>query len=473
MKIRATRENLFLMFIFGVIILALLCSGDIELFPVFTLGVSCAGFLFGKMAVGNSLSFSMLTVPATFMFAYFVVLGVPSIFMFEQMSHPIRYDFILAIHSVLFLFPLGVYLCDVFYPRSEQIIDKFFATELEDIPGKDEFVGLIPLAVISSVGIVALYFCYSQYVPLWEMIKQYPTPVEAVTLRFASNDSPLVVQFLFEFLRRMLLPTCVLFAYFRSQLPGGRWRRTYWFLLAYTISVSLLTLDRAPVFALVVMLVLGRALARNWSLRSAITSVHAVKWVPILGVLGGFISILQYQSDILWDTFIYNAWYVLSHRIFIDPSYMAGHYGFERFDDYDQLLRGRDIRLFSFFGGTYVDSVNGFGDKRNTVAPVSFVGDLWRNWGWGGVILGVIALGILIQFIQLRLCRRKNPMSMSLFVILILATLYMIPGGAFGVMTTASFLSILAITMFNSSPKPSKSIPLAGDSCGHIEKLQV
>lgn len=459
MKIRPTRENLFLVLLFAAVIVTLIAIGSVEWFPIGAFAIAALGFLIGKNLVGRSLSFSHLTVPATFMFAYFLMMVLPSIYTFGEMDHPIRYTYLMAVQSVLITFPLGVYICDFFYPRPGETIVRFFDGRPGHSHDGDRYAGVVRVGIVVSIPIVVVFFMYSKYVPLWEMIKQYPTPVDAVALRFASNDSPLVVQFLFEILRRMILPVCTLFALFRSELPGGRWRRMYWALVLYTLGVSMLTLDRAPIFALIVMLVLGRALARNWSLRSAVTSVHAWKWIPLLGVLGGFISILQYQSDILWDTFIYNAWYVLSHRIFVDPSYMAAHYGFERFDDRGQLLHGRDVRLFSLFGGNYVDSVNGIGDPRNTVAPVTFVGDLWRNWGWSGVILGTIVMGAAIQFIQLRLIQRKNPMSMSLQVILILTAFYLIPGGALGIMTTAIMMLILAFTFVAPGSGPERGSP--------------
>lgn len=448
MKVELTRENLFCAWIFSATVAVLLLLGDIGCFPMTAFMAAFLGFFFLKIHGGRSMSFSYLAAPSVFILAYIAMMVFPALFVFEEMHHPIRYTYLMAVLSVLISFPIGVRIANAFNGHPGQILIQFFESNPANVARDTQFLTLFKLGVLSSVPILLVFFRYSTHVQLWEVIKQYPTPVEKVALRFSANELPLAVQFSYEILRRMILPWCVLYAFFRSRPRVGRWIIIYRSLFVYALIVCTLSLDRAPVFGLIAMLIMARALANNWSIMALATSFKTLIWIGVLGAAGGLISILQYQSAILWETFTYNFRYVLWYRTILDPAFMAAYYSFTVFDNPSEFLFGRDIRLFSIFGFKYVDSLYGIGDLRNTVAPVTFVGDLWRNWGWIGVVLGTIILGMVLQSLQLRLCERAGPASLSLQVILLINSVYLIHGNALGVMSTCIFIMIFIATFF-------------------------
>jgi len=451
-------ENVGFLAFCALVTCVLLFRDRTEPFVLVVLPLALFIFAAEKAYIGNSLSFTNLTVPSLFISAYIGIMCLPSVIIFETMIHPIRYTYFMAIQSVVVVFPVGVHLCNVVSNSPEIRIRNHFSSPLEATAADRAWIPMLKALVCASVPILFVYVVSATYIQLWEVIKQYPTNIEKSTLRFAANDLPRSVHFLFELLRRLILPLCVLYAYFMSRATGAHWHRVFRILLVYTFVVCSLTLDRAPPIALVVLVVFAYMTASNRSLVGMITSLRSLAAILVMGIIGGFISILQYQSDFEWNTFFGNIWYVISYRIVQDPSYMAAAYSFQIFDEPGSMLHGNYVRLFSILPGReYLDTLLS-DDPRNPVAPVSFVGDLWRNWGWAGVIIGTLTIGFLYQFAQLRLSDQKNVVNSTLQVILLLNSVWIIPGNALGTVST-SVLALVLVLTYVTRPKAQGSRP--------------
>ena len=432
---RTFRENIVLLFCAATFVVVLTQTG-IEFYVPAVFGSFVLILLFQKILLDASLSFLYMTVPSFFLLLYLILMSIPSMIIFPTMPPPVKYTYFLALQSVLITFPIGVMLANIHVQNPSKNIRRYLHSTLEKTEQDRLFLPFFKLFIISSFPIMVLYFLYSKHVQLIEVAKVYPTLIEKEALRFTANELPKIIHFLFEILRRFILPFCMLYAFFMALVYKSKWRITFWMLFFSTLVVSMMTLDRAPPAALFFMIIIAYLLGRNKSVLGAF-NIKLIVMFAIASILGGAISIFQYQSDRYWDVFVNNVWYFTSYRLLQDPSYMAS-LAFENFNEGTGFLYGKAIRLFSvLLNFEYVESLD-FAIPL-AAAPVSFIGDLWRNWGWPGVIIGPICLGYLYQLIQLKLFTTKNVTSLTIYVIILTQSVWILYGNLLGIMSVTVF----------------------------------
>jgi len=303
------------------------------------------------------------------------------------------------------------------------------------------------LIFITFIPVLAMYVLTSDFIPLVEVIKSYPTEIDEQTLRFSENRLPYLVQISFELFRRILLPLAVIYAYVKSNLYHGRWTLYFWISFVLTAIVCAATLDRGPIIILIVMIMFVRYFVlKKTDLRIYFFGLFLVSF------FGALISLLQYQREILFDVFIQYSFYILGWRIFIDPVSMAG-LAFEQFNASTGFLYGESVRLFSLIVPSieYIDSQGGSNHREWSAAPATFVGDLWRNFSWVGVIIGTFLLGAVYQFIQIFFIRNQNIVTICAFIILMMYPLFIIHGNMFGIVTTMIFIVGLILSVIGST----------------------
>jgi oligosaccharide repeat unit polymerase len=427
-------------------------AGD-EPFVPLVFGSSLFLFLCLKKRLGDSLCFNYLTLPSFFMLMYLLLVPFGAIATFKQMDHPIRHTYLMAMHSVFVTFPIGIVLANAVVENSSRILQGYRRSPMEVTQNDLRFIPIFKILLLSAVPILLSYFLYSEYVQLIEVIRKYPTNIDVETLKFAGNDDlPEVVQFAFELLRRFILPLCALYAYLMtSSTRKSGWNYVFPVLFVSTLFVSSLTLDRAPPLAFVVMFILAFLLRQG---KVQLTSIFKTRLIIIFVAamtVGGTISVLQYQSDFEFQTVVTNSWYVFSYRILQDAPYMAS-IAFATFNDSSTFLYGSAMRIFSVLPGFhYVESDSSI---YSPAAPVGFVADLWRNFGWFGVLVGPVLIGFAYQMIQLKLFIRKTILTVSLNVILLVGCIWIIHGNVLGVMSTSvMFFGVLFSVLSSANRK--------------------
>ncbi|MFH1657164.1 MAG: O-antigen polymerase [bacterium] len=427
------KENilLFLLF-FGAVLTAVFMYAEIELFVPLILGLFGLVFIVEKIILGDSLRFAYLTLPSFFLFFYIILMSFPSLFLFSEIDSSIRYTYFVAIQSVLVTFPLGVGLANLFSRNPSAIIKNFLFSKLTKTKEDHKFTPLFLMMFFSSAPILLFYYLYAEHIQLIEIIKSYPTSIDPVTLRFAESQLPEILQLLFEMLRRLALPLCVLFAYFTSHFYKAEWKIIFWITFFLTLIISCLTLDRAEPIALMVAMVLAYLLIRGRSIFK-IFDAKLIIIVFIAMVMGATISVFQYQSDFTLSRFVGNIGYVFFHRIILGAADMALR-AFQHFSDPSLFLHGQSIKILTpLLGLDYI-----------AYYPATFVGDLWRNFGWFGVIIGSIVYGFLFQLIQIKLFIKKSIPVLSIYVILLINVIWPIFGNALGTVSVVIFfLSVL------------------------------
>lgn len=432
---RRLGESVFVVLAVVVSEVIILSHAETGVFVPVAFGVAMSLFIAAKALLADTLRFSYWTIPSFFMLMYLALMPYGAIVTFVEMDHPMRYTYLLAVLSVLVTFPIGVALANSILTRPSTVIRRYVRSQLVAAPTDRQFAPTFFALLLLGIPILTMYLGYSEHVQLLEVIKKYPTNIDAVTLKFSgADDLPRMVQYSFEVLRRFILPLCVLFAYLMASTGRRSWQIAFWPLLVGGLFVSALTLDRAPPVAFLVMLVLGYILRTPQSLAKAFSNVRLLSIMTLAMIVGGIVSVLQYQSEFTSDSVISSAAYVLKYRILQDAPYMAST-AFETFNESTGFLYGKYMRIFSLMPGfEYVESSDTI---YSPAAPVGFVGDLWRNFGWPGVILGTVLIGFAYQTIQVKLFVRKTVFMLSIHVILLIGSIWIIHGNVLGVMSTS------------------------------------
>lgn len=409
---------------------------EVEFLPIALLGVGLSIFFAERVLIGSALSFSAMTVPSVFMLGFIAILCLGTVITWDTFDGPTKLLYLQALLVTLVVFPVGVWVanlvCGMLLHRREP--DDLWQLDVSVIDRK--FEDFFWLFMFTSIAVVVLFFAVSTHVQLIDFLLQSPTALDPDWVRFTQTELPKPVQYLFEVTRRVLLPLCMLYAYFMKVADGGKWRWLFPTVFLLSLIVSLLTLDRSPPMGLMAMLAVAHFVAHRHT---------NSKWLVIALIIvtaifmAGIISIFQYQSsatssvtsvDEIFDTSLY----VATYRIFGSPPEMAIR-AFETYNYDTYFLNGEHVRLFNFLsGGEYVESASTSADPL-AVAPVTFVGDLWRNWGWEGVIVGAFAYGFILQFLQVYIFDRITVLRAAIYVLLILGSLAAIHGNAFGVIT--------------------------------------
>jgi len=435
-----------LLFLVGVLVVVLIVTTtDCGPYGIAVFSSCWVVFLLERALLGDTLSTKYLTLPSFFMICYLMALSIPSIWTFTEMRYSIRDTYLLAVESVLVTFPFGVGLANLMFKNPKGIIREYARQPLQRTRENFKFYPAFIILIVSLLPLLTPYFVLARHIQLFEVLKAYPTPINPLVLRFAEGELPLVVQFCFEVARRFVLPFCALYAFFMAQVYTGKWMFMFWCLFLATMGISLLTLDRAEPFVFCVMLVIAYMLKRRLSPMQALRSPKIVIGLALGLVLVGVISVTQYQSAFTLERVIDDVWYGATNRLFISPSAMASE-AFTIFDSPRLFAHGKYERIFFFLPGhSYTDSLTG---QSLIVAPLTFVGNLWGNWGWTGVILGTIIIGFIYQSIQLTIFIRKSTPLLALQVIMLCNAAWIIWGKALSVMSISILMFGVAFGLF-------------------------
>lgn len=447
----SSKENIIILFCIIIAIIILLFSFKTDLFIPLVFSLIVLVFFLEKISLGESLKLSYLTIPSFFLLFYIILMALPCFAHFSLMKTPIRNTYFLAIQSVLITFPLGVCLANFFTKKPAVIIKNFLQEKITKTPTDKKLISILLILFLSAIPIIILYYLFVEHIQLFEALKSFSSKVDVVDLRFAQKTAPDLIQGLFELLRRLFLPLCVLYFFFIAFLYKKKWEIVVLIFFILSLLVSSLTLDRAEPVALFIMMALAYLLAKNMPIHKIITPKLLI--IILLAIVAGaLISIYQYQGTFSLARLINNIKYVFWNRIVLDPSFMAS-WAFRDFPG-PLFLSGGSTKLLSLLtGATY-----------NPIYPAGFVGDLWRNFGWPGIITGSIILGFVFQLIQLKLFKNKNLLTLSLYVILMINTIWLIFGHILGTISVAIFvLSLLLLLWSNLIYSKSSSILLTSN----------
>ena len=96
-------------------------------------------------------------------------------------------------------------------------------------------------------------------------------------------------------------------------------------------------------------------------------------------------------------TIVNSAQHFIMHRVLMVPTYAALELSYIRFPIDDLFLNFQYTRLGALFGLEYIGTE---GARSVYVAPVGYLADSWRNYGYIAVAFTSFLLGLLASFID-------------------------------------------------------------------------
>lgn len=265
---------------------------------------------------------------------------------------------------------------------------------------RSEFLRLpIVLAVIGT-ACIWIYFAMGGY----EKILSYGSDLDSWEFRMIGyDDRPRVLIAALEAARRVLLPYAALY-FVAVRSLGIRFPiAIIIFVLLSHLVGGLVTLDRAPILLFFIMLVYVRLCRAG---RAADLLRIAIAIVLLVIGLAGVTTFIQYNLEGFspWDV-MQTGMNFLVHRTIVVPSIASIELSFHLFPVGSEKLLMAYSRLTALFGNPYVGSQE---DLSVYVTPVGAVADIWRNFGYIGVISVAFFLGWYFRRLD-DLLRRCSP----------------------------------------------------------------
>lgn len=258
------------------------------------------------------------------------------------------------------------------------------------------FMNLILFGGFLAVGIVLIYFFYAS-IGLFALLGGDVAAGDFRATLF--DDRYRNINLLLEVARRIILPIVASFLMFQSliinQKLSGK-AKFFWFMLFFS---GIITLDRGPVFISLALLILYTFFSTKSYKR---LFFYGLVLASILILFGGLVTNLQYNVTefTFYDLLLQGLSFLIS-RLFFDPAVMSLTTSFTLVDGINDPLNLEYARISALWGGNYVGS---FDTNSIYVTPVSFIGDIWRNFG----INSFIFFGFLISMFFLYITYLTN-----------------------------------------------------------------
>ena len=254
--------------------------------------------------------------------------------------------------------------------------------------------------------------------------------------------------YMLQIARRILLPGAIFFLVFLVRLKVKSLRLMLLYAICLQLLASAMTFDRAPFAMLMVAVILAFYLSERSKVRQFL---YLSSGVFLLAFVGGLVTKLQYNilDFDVFDVLVTGFDFIVSRTLLV-PSIIPINLSFAMFDGWGDNLQLSGSRLFGIFSGNVIGTAQ---DNSLLVAPVGFVGDIWRNFGVLGILLSPAFFVLLFRWLDKR-HRRSTPAKKILGSYLVVGLVfYWIMGvvfsaGAFLVLITVLFIYLPKIRLF-------------------------
>lgn len=239
--------------------------------------------------------------------------------------------------------------------------------------------------------------------------------------------------------RRFLLPILIIYFYIKVLYKIGNHKKLLVFLITLQLYASMLTFARAPFLTLVVGLTVVNFFVSDNKIKQV---VYLIIYIIVMLVTAGIVTNLQYNitnftlSGVLttgMDFLVNRAWFV--------PNVVPINLTFSDYSLYSSPLFLEYSRLWGIFG---IEVVGTAEQNSIYVSPVGYIGDIWRNFSWLGLIISGVAFALLFRHLD-KIIFRLSLVGALIYVFLILAMVfYWIMGVVF---SQGAFFAVFIVYM--------------------------
>lgn len=278
---------------------------------------------------------------------------------------------------------------------------------------------IFPIILISSI-VIYLFWANGGYFYIQNL---GAADVSGREFRFHGFDNiPRIYSQLLNLARRIFLPigiVCMTISCILSDWRSRSDKIILLLLLVLQIFASSLTFARFPFMVGLFSLLLPFLLIYKKGLGQKYKPFRVVAFVSIailsILLLSGLVSNLQYNNtDFNILEVIGSGFTFLIFRAYLVPSMVPITYSIVPFPDTHNFLSLEHSRLYSLIAG---NDIVGTSDAFSFfVTPVGITGDIWRNFGFIGIIVIGYILGMLFSYLDV-LVQKLNVIRFLLFQI--------------------------------------------------------
>ena len=365
-----------------------------------------------------------VSIASIFYFAYVLTIFIPSFWTFYGRIGYYRYAYIYTLMSPLVTVPVGILIINVLFRYKSEEIQRFHSLPINDQP--KSLPRILNYCLVLIVGI-AFFCCWvieqkGNPIPLLYMLSPGHQSENLGLLReysFKLLDSKF--RYLYHLTRDFVFPLLILVGlgnYYYSR------NRPWFFLLSVSFIVGLFfagaNISKASVFGVILLI-----FANMWILKGARMHWWQIALAFILALAFPVLVLMSAYNDYSWTGFSF-AFEKMMERIFYAPSSIL-YYGFEIVPEHYPFQMGRFMGSLAFLFGKEPSDLAQYSawyitgnDYATTSVSGAFVTELYGDFGFPGVILGGVWVGMVMQWIQITIIRSpKTLFAIATYVLFI------------------------------------------------------
>jgi hypothetical protein len=328
-----------------------------------------------------------------------------------------------ATHALNFFFSCALFIVSIFIGRYFVPIYnyKFKFTRrfiVSDANKKVHFYSSI-IGIIAC-GLIAIYFLAGGY----EKLILLGSDADSWGFRLVGyDDRSRYLTVMLEVSRKFLLPLSLLYVLIFKHFYSYKSGKLAFAFAFFQLLAASMTLDRAPFFILLVVIIFPYMLSRRGLI--GFVKLLLIAFIFIV-LLGGLITNLQYNIiDFSLSEIVNMGLDFVLHRFLLVPSITPIELSFAIFPPESEKLWLKYSRLNQLIGGELVGTSD---DASLFVAPVGAVGDIWRNFGFFGLLVWGLILGLISKIFDIGLKHAPFPIVLVQYFLVVSLSFYYVMG---------------------------------------------
>jgi oligosaccharide repeat unit polymerase len=315
---------------------------------------------------------------------------------------------------------------------------------------KQEFYWLFCILSVVSLGSVIYTAWKTPSIPIFSLL--HHTDTSAATLRIEAKESFAGSVYIKNIFAIGLTPILSLIAYvYALKTKELRWRVLFALLFVAAVFIQVYDMQKAPLLFYLLMVLLVRMYVGKTKLDMkklvillSIAALYLVMMYVALGVTDSS-AFLSYSSGPIGRTILTQ---IAPMYLYIDrydavypyleekglPSAILQLYGIDQ-------TRSSRVLMEEIFPERVKEGTAGV---MNTL----YVGEAYATFGWAGVVVGTIVLGVFIQFLYILFMRLpKHPIFLSLYVYFSINIPRAMVGGFFDLLVNPVWMTIVLLVV--------------------------
>ncbi len=346
-----------------------------------------------------------LSFPSILYATFTVFIAIPGIYITAIEQDPAIPTFFMGVLSFYILYPLALLLTNKFFPVDLQMMknlaqDRFVKSELD----RKTYEWLLILLGVSGL-IAAIYLIRVQSIPILELFVDAGAYRKLTTLREESLkllNATGIELYAFAWLRSLFIPIGITTSLFLTMVYKERkYKMLFLAFLIPGIIYNAFTLEKSPTAA-IFLAIMAMYFLRSGkvSFKFFLISVLLIFSIPM---------IIMYFLHLKHRNILEIITIAVLYRVFIVPSEVL-YFHFKIFPRIHDFLDGQVSQLFAWLHPegvfplpNYVAQIWWNNPHTTGFANTNYMGNFWADFGWPGVIISTILLGVFIHLLYRKL----------------------------------------------------------------------